>query len=232
MFLSDLNCEKNNMLSKFDLYDILSAFIPGALLTASLPILFPQLGLFFNHVSYPESFAVVVLLALAFFLGQLVQALGSLLEPLLFCSWGGSPSDVALSDGLKGYFPKDSAERISAKLTTAVGPNATSHSLFLYAMQISVKAQSGRASRFNGLYAYHRSLLAGVLVMLALAALATMRGLLASSDCLSKTIIFCLLVALLGILWYRTKQRASYYVREVLLSAERVIDSEATGTTT
>jgi len=215
------------MLGKFGFYDILGAIIPGVLLTGVLPLLFPSLGNMVAHVHFPESFAVLLLIGVAFFLGQLVQSLGSLVEPLLFWSWGGRPSDSALTKGLGRYLGGDSVTRIVAKLSKAVGPDTTKHSLFLYAEQLSDAANIGRAARFNGLYTYHRSLFALSIVMLGLAVPSAICGALSQGGAVATVIAFCSMVAFLGLLWHRTRQRAFYYVREVMFTAERILDSEA-----
>jgi hypothetical protein len=167
---------------------------------------------------------VIALTAAALFLGQVINALGSLVEPLVFRTWGGRPSDTALVDGLGKLFPEDSATRIKAKLSKAVGEGSSEHSLFLYAMQRAETQESSRARSFNMLYAYHRSLL--VLAFLAAVMLFVSMCCAAVSAWSTGQKIGAgiLLVLLLLLIWYRAWQRAAYYVREVLLTAERVIE--------
>ena len=209
---------------KLDYYDLLGSLIPGILLVTWVPICFPDTMKTFGAARFPEAFTVVAALAAAIFFGQIVQALGSVVEPVLYWSWRGRPSDRALSSGLGRYFPSDAALRIRAKLTARVGPEASNGSLFLYAMQLSDAAQIGRSARFNGLYAYHRSLMVLTLIGILMTLASRFSGQMATWSCWHAwglVLAMCLL-ALLA--WHRARQRAFYYVREVLLTAEKVMD--------
>jgi hypothetical protein len=210
---------------KLDVYDTLGVMMPGALIVSLIPICYPAVLTKTHAVQFPDGFAVVALLALSVFIGQLIQAISSLMEPLVYLTWGCRPSDVALESGLGDrYLPRDTAKRIRAKLASAVTSDATDHSLFLFAAH---RAEGfGRVSKFNSLYAYHRALLTTVLVGLLVTMGATRWGLLAHSTWETKTIVLMAFIMILLLLWYRAKQRAFYYVREVLLAAERILDSE------
>lgn len=211
------------MTAKLDFYDVLGILVPGFLLLLMQPLLFPSLALQYRYASYPDGFMVMALTAVAIFVGHLVQTLGSLLEPLFNASWGGRPSGIALENGLSGrYLPTDTADRIRAKLTVCVGSGATVRSLFLYAMQQA--EGSDRTSRFNSLYAYHRGLLALWLVCCASLTASLVWGGLAGCSWSCKTLLMVGAGTLLLLLWYRAKQRAMYYVREVLLTAERMLN--------
>jgi hypothetical protein len=114
------------MLDKFEVYDLLGVLVPGVLVVAATPLAFPWVAMHASTVRFPDAFTVAVLTALAVFAGQLVQSLGSLAEPLLNKTWGGRPSDVALSLGLgSSFFPLDSAMRIRSKLVAGTTPAAT-----------------------------------------------------------------------------------------------------------
>lgn len=211
------------MTSKFDYYDLLGILVPGVLLVGWLPVCFPAFGQFGAGV-FPEAFGVVLLTALAVFLGQLVQTIGSMLEPALFKTWGGRPSDVALDGGLPKYLPADSAERIKTKLSTASGGSRSNHALFLFAMQRADGLNAGRAQRFNSLYAYHRGLLVLILVSFVSLMGSFFWGAAKAWPFGSKVGLVFLFIGLLLLVWNRTRQRACYYVREVLHCAERAID--------
>src|SRR5436305_7009718 len=146
------------MTEKLDIYDVLSTLTLGVLILCAVPICFPGI-LALGGPKYPEGFAVVALLAAALLAGQIIQALGSMMEPFLFFTFGGRPSDLALQGKLKGdrYFTEEEAKRIRTKILSAMGrKQASDGSVFRFAMQRSDAVGAGRASRFNGLYAYHR----------------------------------------------------------------------------
>ena len=215
------------MTEKLDYYDLLGTLVPGVLAVSWCAICFPQLAGIVSASGLNDLFGVIAGLALAVFAGQLVQAVGSIAEPLLYRSWGGRPSDRALQEGLGRYLPADSSFRIRRKLQARVGPDAGSDSLFLHAMQLTDAANVGRASRFNGLYAYHRSLVVFVVVALCVAVASCGGGLLATWRWWHALGVVLGLLVLLFLAWHRAKQRAFYYAREVLLAAEMVIDERS-----
>lgn len=217
------------MADKFDAYDLLGIIVPGALLLGWAAYCFPEAAAGSPQVAFPEAFTFVLLTALAVFLGQIVQSLASLVEPVIHWTWRGRPSDVALRSGLKRYLPAETSRRIKRKLQEAIGRDSEDHSLFLYAMQQTDGRDVGRVRRFNSLYAYHRALL----VLSAVGALmlggAMIWGWAAVWRWQSKAAAAAAFVLLIWLVWYRAWQRACYYVREVLLTAERLLDDEKKG---
>lgn len=212
------------MVNKFDAYDLLGILVPGLLVLGWAPVCFPSVSAGSSWAGFPDAFKVVLLTALAVFVGQLVQAIASLLEPLIYRTWGGRPSDTALSSGLEGYFPRDTAIRIRTKLSEEVGEVSANNSLFLYAMQMSDGNEIGRSHRFNTLYAYHRALLVLVLICGAALGASMIWGAAASWSVGQRVVTGLGVFALLVLVWHRARQRAFYYVREVLLTAERILD--------
>lgn len=218
-----------NMNDKFELYDVLGIIIPGTLLLALTSVAFPSLTARAGTVRFPDAFAVIILLALAVFVGLLVQSISSLIEPVLNWSWGGQPSDKALKNGLGvRYLPADTATRIRHKLAAKVGSQATDRSLFLYAMQQAETSGNTRVAKFNGLYAYHRGIFTLILVGILLLLAAMQWGAISQWSTGDKVGTVVASAALLLLVWHRTKQRGFYYVREVLSTAERIIDSHQT----
>jgi hypothetical protein len=219
------------MNDKFELYDILAVLIPGAIVMGILSVTFPEAVTRFTPMRFPNAFAVIWLVAVATFMGHLIQAITSLIEPLIYWTWGGRPSDRALHSGLgMRYLPVDTGKRIRAKLIAALGKTTSDRSLFLFAMQKAETSGNTRVAKFNGLYAYHRAMLTLVLVALAVI-LASMRWGRAQQWTIGeKTEVVIAGVLLLLIFWFRAKQRGFYYVREVLSTAERLIDTAAGST--
>lgn len=214
------------MVDKFEVYDLVGIFVPGVLVVAAVPLAFPSIAAQTAAVRYPEGFALLALTALGVFVGYLIQTLASLIEPVLYKTWGGRPSELALRAGLgETFFPLDSATRIRTKLLAATSPGASDWSLFIFASQLAESCGSGRVRQFNALYAYHRALI--VLTALALVFfIASFRGGFASTLTQTQSIVVCLvLIALLLLFWHRAKRRGVYYVREVLLCAERQLAS-------
>lgn len=212
---------------QFSLYETLGVLVPGTLLIYSLLILFPDLKAVVatsNSAINAGAFAAV-----AIFAGQMVQALASFSEPLLFKLWGGRPSEQALHKGLGlRYLPQPSATRLRNKLSAAVNrPDSQAQDLFLYAMRRASTAAASRVETFNAQFAYHRSLVTLGVLLLALVLISRWRGAL---SLISRGMFWTCLIGdlmVLVVLFIRTRQRAFYYVREVLFTAEHVLDGEA-----
>jgi hypothetical protein len=222
---------KTIMADKLDIYDLIANFIPGVLIVCWIPICFPAL-LAVKSPKYPDAFAVIALATLALFVGQLVQAIASLLEPWLNRSFKGRPSEYALTQGLGGrYLAEADAQRIREKLVQAAGQDGSDQSLFLFALQRTDAAGVGRSARFNYLYGYYRGLLFAVITMLLLFLASAIWGSVVAWHWTLKLAVGIGMLLLALILWNRTRQRALYYVREVLLAVERVLDDKAQAAT-
>jgi hypothetical protein len=214
------------MNEKFEYYDILGIIVPGVMLMCFGVLCFPETSKNLTISNYPEAFSVIALIAAALFLGNILQALVSLAEPLLDRSWGGRLSEQALKKGLgERYFPLDSAKRISTRLTAAIGDNPSLRSRFLFAMQLAETSGNPQVGRFNALYAYNRALLLLSVVSFALILASLRWGALSAWDLSSKIVAIITATLLTILLWRRTKQRGIYYVREVLYTAERLLNN-------
>lgn len=216
------------MPERLTLYDLLSALIPGALLLFGIAVLFPTVGASFHEVAVPEEFAVVVLLAGSMVAGQIVQTLGSLLEPALYRVRGGRPSDLALS-GRPGRLslPRDTAERVKAKLKRRFGAGCSDRSLFLGAKTLAEHASDSKAAQFNTQYSYHRSVFALFLATFLLIVASRFAGASVAWTSTRFWLTLAIDAVLTVLLAMRTWQRGAYYAREVLLAAERVLDTPA-----
>lgn len=213
------------MAEKIDAYDLVSTLVLGLLTLCWTAVCFPGLGAI-QTVRFPDAFAVLALTGAAVFAGQVVQALGSWIEPALYASWGGRPSDVALDKGLGDrYPPTDLAARLRRRLLRAAADDLQSRSLFLYAMGRA--GNLGRVERFNGLYAYHRGLFVLSIVFLAMFLVSLAAGGAAAWPLRLRWLVGAFGVSLVLLMWSRARQRAFYYVREVLIVADRQLDQPA-----
>lgn len=212
---------------KFGLYETLGVLVPGVLLAYSVLVLFPEV----NGIVATSNSAINAgaFAAVSVFAGQMVQALASFAEPLLFRLWGGKPSERALENGLGDrYFSSSSAARLREKLTAVLNrPDCRPQDLFLYAMRRANAAGASRVEAFNAQFAYHRSLLVLSACVLVGIILSRCFGVLSTAP---KRIVVAAVAAdvvAFTILMIRTRQRAFYYVREVLLTAEHSLDTES-----
>lgn len=211
-------------MDKLSIYEILSWIVPGTLLVGFVGLLFPEAATFITALTLPDAFKVTFLVALALFAGQIAQAIASIIEPALYWTWGGRPSEIALTKGLGDrYLPKDSATRIRLALQQVAGNEASDRSLFLLAMQRAESVPDSKAKSFNALYAYHRVLFTLVAIFIVVFTVAWISHAIPSISRGQGIAIFCGIAALDVLLWHRTRQRAYYYAREVLLAAERLL---------
>ena len=125
--------------------------------------------------------------------------------------------------------PSDTATRIRAKLQRAVGEGASVRALFLYAVQQSDAAGIGRGARFNALYGYHRSLVTLIMATAVVFTASAFWGAVAHWPRALITAVALALLLMIALFWNRTRQRAFYYAREVLLTTERVLDQRGMG---
>ena len=85
------------MSSKFDAYEIIGVITPGSILLFGLALLFPDLKALF----FAEGFSLGDLglfLVLSFVAGHLIQAVGNLLEVVVWKGFGGMPTDWLIAN--------------------------------------------------------------------------------------------------------------------------------------
>lgn len=212
------------MTDKLDPYDVLTKLVLGILLVCAILVTFPAISMMPGS-KIPTAFATLALVATALFTGEVLQAISSMTQGILYFTFGGRPSDGVLDNGLKGYVSPSAANRVRGKLAAIVGADAPERDLFQYAMQLS--QSTGRVAKFNAQYGYHRGMLTMVFLWLLLF-LGSIRygAAIAYSKEVHWTVIFGLVV-LIGLLWYRAKQWACYYTKEVVYTAEQLIDGNS-----
>ncbi|MGC4044851.1 MAG: hypothetical protein QM758_13745 [Armatimonas sp.] len=209
---------------KIDLYDVLGVVVPGTLLIAWLALCFPHLASA-STVKFPEAFATVALLALSLFLGYLIQAVASLIEPVFCWMWRGKHSSRVFQDYSNPCLSGTAVARIREKLAARLGSNPDDGILYQYAASLAETHPGSRSPRFNSLYAFHRALLVLTLVVAATLPFSGLHGLSAGWSVKTWCIASSVLLGLLLLLFNRTRERSVYYVRETVLTAERVIDT-------
>jgi hypothetical protein len=212
------------MIDKFEIYDVIGVIVPGTLLVCTIGICFPAVVPLVSTLKVPDAFAVVALTALTILAGHVIQAVASLIEPRLYRSWGGRPSDNVFTAGLgERYLTLSLARKVRAKLAAAYGPDLDDRSIFQKAMQ-RAEGAGGRVARFNALYAYHRAVLTLTLMAIALYVLSFAGGLAWSLAWWRSLIVLISLGLMLALAWHRAKQRGLYFVKEVLLQAEQALE--------
>lgn len=188
----------------FKYYDILSNLVCGFVL---LYILSYEYGIISTDVN------ALILTALAYITGYLLNAVSALLQPIYFFTMGGMPSAKLLTvkDGIDhtGYgrikFYRSDAviKKARAELKD---PSACIEKVSHYAMSVVNNKENTRVPDFNAKFAFSRVVLTLIICVNALF-LVKFYGL---------WYAWIIAVTILLISWNRCKENGYYYAREVL----------------
>lgn len=186
----------------FKSYDILSKLITGLLVS------FVIIKFYFPSIDFGKLGEVIFITALAYIVGFFIDTFSSWLEPFYYLTWKGKPSDRFITGkGIWKIKVPSHLEDIKSHLKNLVKNEAISdNELFGIALR-SVK--SDRITDFQNLYAFSRSLLTSFIILFFV--------LLPKLYCC--WMFHVISVFLIFILWLRAKQRAYYFVKEVLVSS-------------
>lgn len=212
------------MLEKLDIYGLIGVVVPGAILLGASALCLVDCVNAAYMAPLPDFIVGVVGVAALFYLGHAIQAVASLVEPILFWTWGGKPSELVLRDASKTTkrIPSDIATRVSAGIRAKYN-NASDSAVFLHAMHVCKQQSGARVHLFNSHYAFHRAML----VTLAMTAVLVLGAHLCGNPTLFSLPVTisaeAILVALVALEWGRAKSAAYYYVREVLVEADAAL---------
>lgn len=195
--------------SKLPLYHWLVVLVPGSIFLAAAFFLLQSSGIIIPTYNFGDSETVraFAFLAIALFVGELLQAFGGLIEPVLFWSWGGSASKKLMSnDKYKGEVKQ---------LRAHFGEDLSNEQLFEKAMAYCNRHLLGRSDYFNTLYAYSRSLFTGTLAML----IFSISLLCVHTNVHMLWYVIILEILIGAVLWNRTKKRGTVFVKEVIVQS-------------
>lgn len=219
---------------QFKVYDVLASLIPGMLvLSVMIPayiLLNGQLAIVEEKLAiYKEISGILtsVFLVLSYLAGYLIHALGSWMEPFLFFSWGGRPSEyyfkkqnkrIRIVDIVKiyEYLVQNLGDKTLAKKSVEKLTKEDLRRLFQHAKNLanlqSKDTIKERLHEFNNSYVFSRNILVAFSITVVIILILL----------INKIVTFWLLVVallLLLLLWLRCRDRAFYYSREVLVGA-------------
>ena len=187
----------------FKYYDLLSN------LTVGIVASFAIWKLFFLDLDISEW----VVIPAGYVLGYFLNAISSLIEPFLFCTICGKPSDKLLTPvpgqkwtGIKKvkFFFAEEAVKTLKKDTG--DDNASTDKMFGYAMRMVNANQDSRVADFNGHYAFSRVILTSVFIV----------AVIAEFNFFYVWYSWPISLAMLLLAWNRFRERGYYYAREVL----------------
>jgi hypothetical protein len=187
----------------FKYYDLLSN------LTVGIVAFYAIWKLVFPDVEISEW----VVIPAGYVLGYFLNAISSLIEPFLFCTICGKPSDKLLTPvcgqkwtgikKVKFYFAEEAVKFLKKDADDA---EATPDKMFGYAMRMVNSNKESRVSDFNGHYALSRV----IFTLLMIAAVFT------EIEFYDVWYSWPISMTILFLAWNRFKERGYYYAREVL----------------
>lgn len=183
---------------KLDIYHALAFVIPGLTLYGVILKLFPEANLEFEPLTA---------IAISFFIGYFINSLSSILERFFFALWGGKPSSQLLDGKFMGKIKLYEWEVIKEQLISeARNPSPSNDELFAIALRKATQSENNRIEAFNSIYAFSRVILMTIIIIGVLVAIKTSIG-------WWGYLLILLLIFLTG---FRSKQRGYYFAKEVL----------------
>jgi len=153
--------------SKFDAYEIIGVITPGSILLFGLALLFPDLKAMF----FAEGFSLGDLglfLVLSFVAGHLIQAVGNLLEAVVWKGFGGMPTDWIIGKPEK-LINETQVERLRQAVKSEFGYDLQQAKAADWAPivreiygAVQAKGDTGRIDSFNRTYGLMRGVTAAL----------------------------------------------------------------------
>ena len=190
----------------FRLYDILTVLVQGVLVTGT--------ALFLYSPNSLEEANGLYLTAIAFFIGYLINALGSWLEGSYRWLVGGKPSSTIFHPqkgkeysgaGKVRFYQVDIVSKLLCNDCNVEEVKGNEEMLFSHAMHIAERSDNKRIQDFSATYAMSRSFLT--------AAIALMLLIIARFPCCWYSYLSIIIVV---VCLFRFRDSNYYYVREVL----------------
>lgn len=200
------------MKAEFSFYDFVGVIAPGALVLVGATYLFPAVGEF-KSLPNIELGGLGVFAALAYVAGQLMQAVGNVIESIYWRSWGGMPSQWVLKGKLLSASQfKRLGDVANARFGIPDLGSADPKGWFSTTREMNARvisaARDHRLNIFNGNYGLMRGIAAAALVLV----VATL-----STKGTAAWIAALLLAGAAGVALYRMHRFGVHYARELFV---------------
>ncbi len=219
---------------QFKIYDVLASLIPG-LIVVSVAIPFyvfmtNNVELFEQKLGvYKDISGIItsVFLVGSYLVGYIIHAMGSWSEPILWFTWGGKPSENLFKnkskrlqlvevDTIFNFLKSKSSNEPLKDKTKEDFTKGDLRELFQLAKNIAnQKSRDGikeRIAEFNNSYIFSRNVLISYLTSSILIAILVFQNIV-------HIWALIILIVFFLVLWYRCRDRAFYYSREILAGA-------------
>ncbi len=216
---------KGEVMNNLKYYDILGHLVPGLVFLSAVGFIWIQVGTELPKMPDGDGVRLLVMTALAYYVGHIISTIGSWIQPILYFLWLGKPSRRILVKETS-HIHRDVRDRIRQRLAKECGlqmevPECWRErskyldGLFSHASSICNRKNLGRVTEFNAKYALHRSLFV-VSVLAGLISLCIIKvAKCGFSANFVRWLIFGYFV-LAVISFFRARQRGYYFAREVL----------------
>jgi hypothetical protein len=206
-------------------YDILGHLVPGFVFLSAVSFILVQVGTVFPEMPGGDGVKLLVVTALAYYVGHLLSVIAGVIQPILYFLWGGKPSRRILIEDTS-YIDPSVRERTRVRLAEECGLSTKLpaprreraqylDTVYAHAQSICDKGNFGRVADFNASYALHRSLCVAMIFAGVLSlgiAQGTKSGFSVESV---RWLIIAYFVA--GVIsFFVARKRGYYFVREVL----------------
>lgn len=219
---------------QFKIYDVLASLIPG-LIVISVAIPFyvfvtNNVELFEQKIGVYKDISGIltsIFLVASYLVGYVIHAMGSWSEPILWFTWGGRPSENLFKnkskrlrlvevDTIFDFLKSKSSNELLKTKTKDDFTRGDFRELFQLAKNIAnQKSRDGikeRIAEFNNSYIFSRNVLISYLISSTLIAILVFQNIV-------PIWLLIILVLIFLVLWYRCRDRAFYYSREILAGA-------------
>ncbi|HFA47706.1 MAG TPA: hypothetical protein ENJ95_01665 [Bacteroidetes bacterium] len=219
---------------QFKIYDVLASLIPGTLVLGIILITVlttcDSRDALINHMASVKDFSAIItsmFLVVSYIIGYIVHALGSWFEPFLWFTWKGRPSELLLKNKTKRLgvvgaeaILKHLVDYCSSKNIVINNIDELTRNdyriLFQVAKTIAYSKTDGsikeRMTEFSNSYIFSRNILISIFVVFISSIVWVISGYIAW------WVILVLFVIQL-LLWFRCRDKAIYYSREILTAA-------------
>ena len=162
-------------MKKFDFYEFVGVLCPGAVVVFGLAKIYPTLAPLISKECGASFGDLGFFVILSYVAGQLVQALGNIIEKLWWVCWGGLPSNW-LRSKRERLLTKEQKDELRSKFEKLTGTHINSMSSLkkkewfvitrrMYAI-VNHAGRAGRIDIFNGNYGMFRGIAAAMIFLI------------------------------------------------------------------
>ncbi len=180
----------------FNLYNLLSILVPGFLIL---------MGIMYRLDLSQSSIPALPATALAYVIGYLVNSISGWLEGIIYWTWGGEPAVQFLKGKGCGRIRFNEVDELKGIITN--GKDCSEKKIFEVSSRLV--GQDEIISNMNASYVFSRVILVSSFIIY----------LILLPEYIGVYLYHAFSISLIILFWYRSKERAYYYVKQVFVAA-------------